>query len=223
MNILQVYAHDEPSSMTATLKNIAAQILQEQGHTVVISDLYAQGFNPVAARWDFITSSGEHYNYEHEQQHASRSGATYSVDIVGEIQKLQAADLILFHFPMWWHSAPAMMKGWFDRIMAKGIAWEDGRIFEHGMLKGKSGMLVVSTGDPGSYYAVNGKYRMTVEQALHPINHGILALSGMNVLEPFVIEGLRGIEQVDLDRQLEEYKTTIENIVSNPRYISTFI
>ena len=71
MNILLVYAHDEPSSFTAALHNIAQEVFTRAGHQVVTSDLYGVGFHPTAERYDFSTLSGKHFNYMNEQEVAA--------------------------------------------------------------------------------------------------------------------------------------------------------
>src|SRR5665213_2901587 len=118
MNFLVVYAHQEPSSFTAAIKNAAVDALSRQGHSVVVSDLYALGFNAVAQKWDFVTTSGKHFNYMLEQKHAAKLDFAFAPDITSEIEKIAQANLILFIFPIWWFSAPAILKGWFDRILA---------------------------------------------------------------------------------------------------------
>jgi NAD(P)H dehydrogenase (quinone) len=138
MNVLIIYAHQEPTSLTAAMKNTAMDTLSRQGHQVVISDLYAQGFSAVAQKWDFVTTSGKHFNYMLEQKHAAQLDFAFSPDIVGEIEKIQQASIILFIFPMWWYSVPAIMKGWFDRVLAMGVAWDTGRIYENGLLRGRA-------------------------------------------------------------------------------------
>ena len=50
MNVLIVCAHPEPSSFTGALKDAAVRALATAGHHVEVSDLYAEGFNPVAGR-----------------------------------------------------------------------------------------------------------------------------------------------------------------------------
>ena len=74
MNVLVVYAHHEPASLTASLKNVGVSTLLAQGHTVIESDLYASGFQPVANKYDFTTLSGSHFNYMLEQKSAVTSG-----------------------------------------------------------------------------------------------------------------------------------------------------
>ena len=61
MNVLIVYAHHEPTSFTAAMKNLAVQVLSGQGHNVTVSDLWGQGFNATAQKWDFVTTSGGHF------------------------------------------------------------------------------------------------------------------------------------------------------------------
>ncbi len=56
MHALIVYAHPEPTSFTAALKDTAVDALRGAGHTVDVSDLYAEGFNPVAGRHDFVAA-----------------------------------------------------------------------------------------------------------------------------------------------------------------------
>jgi NAD(P)H dehydrogenase (quinone) len=121
MNILIVYTHHEPSSFTAAMKNVALEQLSAQGDTVVISDLYGQGFTPVAQKWDFVTTSGGHFNYMLEQKHAANLEMAFSPDIKAEMDKVLAADIILFITPLWWLGPPAILKGWFDRILATDL------------------------------------------------------------------------------------------------------
>ena len=136
MNVLIVYAHHEPTSFSSAMKNTAYEALNAQGHTVAISDLYGQGFTPVAQKWDFATSTGGHFNYMIGQKHATALQMSFSPDIVSEIEKLKTADFIIFIAPVWWMSVPAILKGWFDRILAMGVAWDSGKFYENGLLRG---------------------------------------------------------------------------------------
>ncbi|MFT2568389.1 NAD(P)H-dependent oxidoreductase, partial [Escherichia coli] len=53
MNVLIVFAHNEPHSFNAAMKNLAVDVMRSKGHEVVVSDLYAMNFNPVASASDF--------------------------------------------------------------------------------------------------------------------------------------------------------------------------
>ncbi|HET9722131.1 MAG TPA: NAD(P)H-dependent oxidoreductase [Candidatus Saccharimonadales bacterium] len=219
MNILIIYAHHEPTSFTGAMKNLALTTLEEQGHSVTVSDLYGQGFSAVAQKWDFVTTSGNHFNYMLEQKHAANLELAFSPDILGEIQKMQAADIILFITPIWWMSVPALLKGWFDRVLAMGVAWDTGKIFENGMMRGKQAMVVAAAGAPADYFQENGRYRSTPVQALHPINHGTLAACGFNVHEPYVALNMLGIGKDDREKVLQELQFRLQNLVSSPQWL----
>lgn len=52
-NVLIVYAHQEPKSFNAALKDVAVETLRGQGHTVTVSDLYEMKFDPSASKCNF--------------------------------------------------------------------------------------------------------------------------------------------------------------------------
>lgn len=222
MNVLVVYAHHEPGSFTGALKNLAVEVLSRQGHAVVVSDLYGEGFSPVAQKWDFVTTSGGHFNYMMEQKHAANLDLAFSPDILGEIQKLKAADIIIFATPLWWFSVPAILKGWFDRVLAMGVAWDSGQFYEKGLLRGKQAMLIVSAGHPAPYYSEGGKHRATPIQVLHGINHGTLAFCGLDVHEPFVALNVLGLNDTGRLKQLQELQFRLEHLIDSPQWLLKF-
>lgn len=222
MNILIVYAHDEPTSFTAAMKNLAVETLTHQGHSVVVSDLYGLGFSPVAQRWDFATTSGHHYNYMLEQKHAANLDLAFSPDILTEIQKMRAADVLLFITPIWWFSAPAILKGWFDRVLAMGVAWDGGKIYEQGLMRGKQAMLIAAAGGPADYYQEGGRHQATPTQMLHHINHGTLAFCGLNVHEPFIQLNVLGQSHPQLEDALKELQFRLEHLVDSPQWLVRF-
>ncbi len=219
MNILLVYAHDDAKSFTASLHNVAQSILTQQGHNVVSSDLYGVGFHPVAERYDFTTLTGEHYNYMSEQEAAAKQDWAYSPDIVEEIQKIKEAEVILFYFPLWWNAPPAILKGWLDRVLTKGTAWNGDHLFSTGLLRGKAAGVVVSVGDPESFYRPDGLHKATVQQMLYPMLHGTLAFCGFNVLEPFVAYDLTAGNEYGIQEHLRNYTDRVTNLESNPKFL----
>jgi len=115
MNILIIHAHENPDSFSTALANKAKSVGERLGHEVIISDLYAQGFNPVGAKHDFKGDSGTaYYKYAMEQLHASKTNG-FSDEVQLEIDKLLKADFLIFNFPLWWYDMPAILKGWVDR------------------------------------------------------------------------------------------------------------
>lgn len=222
MNVLIVYAHHEPTSFTAAMKNLAIEVFQSHGHKVVVSDLYAQGFNPLAQKWDFVTTSGNHFNYMLEQKHAARLDWAFSPDIVGEIEKIKEADLLLIVSPIWWFSVPAILKGWFDRVLAMGVAWNSGKIYENGLLGGKQAMMVVNAGGPSEYYSVEGRHRATAIQILHPINYGTLAFCGYNVHEPYISYSTISAGDAARAQMLKDLRYRLEHMLDSPQWLINF-
>jgi NAD(P)H dehydrogenase (quinone) len=222
MNVLVVYAHHEPKSLVASLKNVAVSTLQSLGHELYESDLYANGFTPVANKYDFSTLSGKHFNYMLEQKHASTKDWNFAPDIVSEIQRLKSADMVLFYFPVWWFSEPAILKGWFDRVFAMGVAWDGGKIYENGMLRGKKAMVVAVAGGPEEYYQPLGKHKATLKQILHHLHHGTLAFCGMDVVEPFFVYSSMNKTKDEYASLLARHQIAVEQAVSNPRYLSKY-
>jgi NAD(P)H dehydrogenase (quinone) len=77
MHALIVYAHPEPTSFTAALKDTAARALSAAGDQVEVSDLNGEGFNPVAGRHDFLQAADPtRFHYQSEQLNASRTEAS---------------------------------------------------------------------------------------------------------------------------------------------------
>ncbi|WP_107656451.1 NAD(P)H-dependent oxidoreductase [Nocardia suismassiliense] len=189
MNVLVVYAHPEPGSLTGALKDVAVEQLRADGHEVRITDLYGMGWKAQADAEDF-GAVGES-NFMLASGEAYRNG-TLSADIRAEQEKLLWADTVLLHFPLWWFSMPAIMKGWVDRVLTCGFAYGAGGDaiprYGAGVLAGRRAMLVVSVGGKEPSYSDRG-INGPIEDLLFPIQHGILYYPGMDVLPPFVVHG----------------------------------
>ena len=185
MKFLFVLAHPEPASFTSSLARHGMQALEEASHSVELSDLYAIGFDPVSDRRNFTsTGNADRSDQQFEERLASDTFG-YSDELQREMDKLAACDVLIFQFPIWWLGMPAIMKGWIDRVFAIGRAYGGGRWFDRGMMRGKRAMLAVTIGGTDQAYSPDGIYG-PVEDVLRPINHGILAFCGFEVVDPFI-------------------------------------
>lgn len=211
MNILIVHAHPEPLSFTTALKDHAVQVLENMGHTVEVSDLYAMNFNPVASQADFNSRSNQDYlNYALEQRHASKAH-DLAQDIQIEIEKVQKADLVIFSFPMYWTSVPAILKGWIDRVFVSGIFYGGKRFYNHGGMLGKKAMLSFTLGGRDHMFgqdAIHG----SIENLLLPIQRGTLAYVGFEVLPPFMAYHVPYITDQARQQLLEQYQQHLQNL-----------
>ena len=95
MNVLIVFAHPEPASFSAALKNEAVATLTRAGHAVAVSDLYAMGWNPALGPQEFAhdRTYASFLDLSREQEHAHRN-ASHAADVRAEQAKVAAADLV---------------------------------------------------------------------------------------------------------------------------------
>jgi NAD(P)H dehydrogenase (quinone) len=185
MKVLIVHAHEEPKSFNAAMKDTAVSVLQEAGHQVQVSDLYALKFNPVGGKHDFTTLADKaFFKYGTEQAKATEAG-TFAADVGAEQEKLLWADFLIFQFPLWWFGLPAILKGWVDRVFASGLTYGGGRWYSNGVFKGKRALLSLTTGGPANLYSLRG-VNGDIDMVLFPIQHGMLYFVGFDVLPPFV-------------------------------------
>jgi len=184
-NILIVYAHEEPRSFNAALKDTAVRVLTQAGHSVTVSDLYAMKFDPTGGSHDFTERANpDFFKYGQEQIVASERG-TFVEQVAAEQRKLLACDLLIFQFPLWWFGLPAILKGWVDRVFAAGLTYGAGRFYSRGVMRGRRAMACLTTGGPETMYGPRG-INGDMEQILFPINHGIFYFVGFDVLPPFI-------------------------------------
>ena len=112
MNVFIVLAHAEPRSFNGALYDVAREALGAAGHDVVTSDLYAMGFDPVSDRRNFTTVRDPDYlKQQAEESHATKTGG-FAADVEAEIAKIEACDLMIWQFPLWWFGLPGILKGW---------------------------------------------------------------------------------------------------------------
>jgi NAD(P)H dehydrogenase (quinone) len=107
MLIQVVHSHPLTDSYNHALFRIIVDQLQER-HQVIATDLYRERFSPVMT----------------EPERRSYYQPAYAEEEVAPlVQQLRQADGIIFCFPHWWFSMPAMLKGYFDRVWAPGTAF----------------------------------------------------------------------------------------------------
>lgn len=109
MHVLVVYCHPVETSFASALHREVLRNLRAAGHTVDDCDLYAEGFDPVMSREERL-----HY---HEVPRNRQALQHY-------VWRLQRAEAIVFCFPAWCFGLPAMLKGFFDRLLMPGVAFD---------------------------------------------------------------------------------------------------
>lgn len=148
MNVLLVLAHPERASFNGGLVDVAAQTLSEAGHRVEIDDLYGESFDPVERPACYQDRVDDTYFAPLTEQRAHYTQGQLPSDVEREISRLNWADLVVFQFPLWWHSQPAILKGWFDRVLVYGGLYSGRMRYDRGYFGGKKAICSVTTGSP---------------------------------------------------------------------------
>ena len=109
MRILYVYCHPLPESFHAAIRKTVLAALTEVGHQVDLLDLYAEKFDPV------LSEEGRRHYHDTSR---NRTG------LEGYIARLTSAEALILQFPTWCFGLPAMLKGFFDRMIIPGVAFD---------------------------------------------------------------------------------------------------
>jgi NAD(P)H dehydrogenase (quinone) len=215
MRALIVYAHPEPTSFNAALRDAAVAAIRAAGHEAEVSDLYGEGFNPVAGRHDFTSvADPDRFHYQAEQELAARTGG-FAPDIRREQERVRAADVLILQFPLWWGAPPAILKGWFERVLAYGFAYVDGRRFETGLFQGRRALFSVTTGGTPERFSPEGVYG-EIGQVLYPVERLLLQYMGYEVLPPFVSYAAPRVADAEREAYLRAWADTVTAAVGTP-------
>jgi NAD(P)H dehydrogenase (quinone) len=188
MNVRLVLAHSERRSFNGAMFDTAQATLQSAGHTIVTSDLYRMGFDPISSRRNFVSvKDADYLKLQVEEMWASEVGG-FAPDLEAEIAKIEAADLMIWQFPLWWFGMPAILKGWVDRVFAMGRTYGNGNIYQTGKFKGRRALLSLTTGGPEAAYLEDG-FNGDLNAMLRPMQRGMLKFTGFSVLQPQVVYG----------------------------------
>jgi NAD(P)H dehydrogenase (quinone) len=219
MNVFIIHAHPEPQSFSSAMARAAAETLEQMGHNVVVSDLYAMNFDPVSGRKNFTTVKDPgFFKQQQEELHATEHNG-FAPDIEAEILKLEAADLLIFSFPLWWFGMPGVMKGWVDRVFPMGRVYGGTKLYENGLgAKRKArAMVLMTTGGGPAGYAGNG-VNPPLSSILAPIQHGIFWFNGIRPLEPFIAWNPARITDGERAGYLEQLKKRLQGVFEEVPY-----
>lgn len=128
MNISIILAHPNPQSFNHAIAHAARQQLAQDGHTIAFHDLHAEGFAPLLPTEEFPQN------------------VPLPAQIDTHCREIAAADGIIIVHPNWWGMPPAILKGWVDRVLRPGVAYEflegdHGEGVPRGLLKAKAALI----------------------------------------------------------------------------------
>ncbi len=210
-----VYAHPEPLSFVAAMRDTTKETLESQGWQTSVTDLYASNFNPVASAVDFGARSRPDYLvYSLEQRHAWKS-ETIDPQIAAEVDAVRNADLLVLVFPVFWFSMPALLKGWVDRVFLSGVFYGGKRVYDQGGMRGKRAMVVTSLGGRDHMFGP-GAIHGDLQGMLRHILQGTLGYVGFSVYEPFFAYHVPYIDDSERAAILTRLADEIQSIEDRP-------
>lgn len=130
----------------------------------------------------------------------------FFIDIPYEQQLLREHQVIVFQFPLYTYSCPALLKEWMDRVLTRGFASGIGG----NALVGKLWRNVITTGEPEGAYRAGGINRYPLTEILRPFEL-TAAMCNMRWLPPLVLYWARRQTQDVLLRQIKEYEDWLRN------------
>jgi len=170
------------------------------------------GFKATLDRDDFLKMENQDRLMPVVEQFNASKTDSFAIDIKSEMKNIEWADLIIFQFPIWYETMPALLKAWFERVLAHGFAHHifEGKIDDKGFLKGKKAMLSFTAGsDKKSFYQDIPDEDRTI--LLPPVAKA-LRLTGLKMMDTFAVFNTMMLSEVDAEQYFEEYKKLLNNI-----------
>ena len=142
MKVLVVYAHPNPKSLNHAILETLKEGLSRAGHETDVVDLYGLGFNPVLSGNELA---------------GLMEGKTVK-EVRDHQEKVSCADALVLIHPIWWTGAPAILKGWIDRVLCLGFAYcfDEKTGMLKGLLKNRKVLIINTAGASEKDAAASG-------------------------------------------------------------------
>lgn len=140
----------------------------------------------------------------------------FAVDVAAEQTRLLAHDIVVWHHPLYWYSAPPLVKQWIDLVLTFGWAYGPGGT----ALKGRTLFHVVTTGGSETAYQTDGMHEATLAEFLRPLQR-TATLCGMRWLPPFAVHGTHRLSDDDLERAGQRYGRLLRDLVNGQADLDT--
>jgi NAD(P)H dehydrogenase (quinone) len=215
-NALWLYAHPRHGSFNHRLFQEGTTALGEQ-YAVSTSDLHAQGFDPVLSLRDLGDLATVPGNLAEQAGEAYLRGQA-APDVLEEQAKVADAELLVIQFPLWWYGMPAILKGWFDRVLTSGFAYGDmdpdlgvPKRYGDGGLTGRKALIVVTAGEDERSIGPRG-ISGDLDALLFPLTHGVLWYVGIDVLDVHVIHDADALDDEAVEREVTRLNDRLRSI-----------
>ena len=191
MQHLLIVVHPRRKSFTQLAAKTYVEELRALGHDTVVRDLYRIGFDPVLGEDELLGS---------EPPIVPRM-------VRREQRYLAAAGAVALFYPLWWAFMPAMLKGYLDRVLSAGFAYELQGDDMAPRLAGKKALIFSSSGADMGYLRDSGQW-----QALRLLEKDhILSLCGIELLDHVHFPSIAAdLPTRTLDKHLERVRRTVQ-------------
>jgi NAD(P)H dehydrogenase (quinone) len=194
LKVLVILAHPDPESFNHSVAKSVMLQLSSKGHEVKVRDLYALGFDPVMTL--------------EEWQDYSQKELPPAPEILEEQQAVLWANHLIFIYPTWWWSPPAILKGYFDRVFTPDFAFDANSDPSLGLLKNKKVIIIQTTGAPEEFVVGEG-----MDAAVKKLMQaGVFGFLEMEVLHHEFLTGINGKTYNELKTVLEEVELLISQL-----------
>jgi putative NADPH-quinone reductase len=161
MQVLVVLAHPNDDSLNHSVSERACAALRSAGHEVHVLDLYALGFRAAMSR-------EEHIAYHTDSPILDATVAEHAALV-------RSCAVLIFIYPTWWSSLPAILKGWLERVLVPGVGFTfnaHGKV-RPGLLHVRRLVGISTYGSPRRYVKlVNDNGRRTILRTVR-LNTGL--------------------------------------------------
>ena len=182
MKILIINGHPDKESYCHALAQQYYNGAKERESSVSILHLTELKFNPILE-----------YGY--------RKRTELEPDLVDAIAKIKEADHIVWIFPMWWYSTPALLKGFIDRTFLPGITfdYEKGKSLPKKLLKGKTARIIITSDTPRWF-----DFLFMRSPAINQFKRGTLGFTGFKPVKVTYIATLKKSKEAFRKKWLEK-------------------
>ncbi len=184
MRVLIVYAHPNKNSFNHAILEKMQQGLQAEGHEVQVKDLYAENFDPVLRASDL----------------ESLQLGNIPENIAKEQASLCWAEGLVFIYPLWWFGRPAILKGWFDKVLTNGFAFKFGEEGLTGLLKHRRALALITAGGTEDFFKKNKAEPLVYR----PMTDGTLSFCGIEDVNHRIYYDISGMSDQGRQDVLEE-------------------
>jgi glutathione-regulated potassium-efflux system ancillary protein KefF len=129
----------------------------------------------------------------------------FSIDVAAEQAAMARADTVVWQHPIYWYTAPALLKLWFEKVLTVGWAYGPGG----NALSGKGCQWVVTAGGDDDGYTPQGIHQHPFD-AFVPVVRQTARFCGMVWLDPLVLVGAHQVGDAELVAFATLYRERLE-------------